>query len=31
MGVIWLDNELSPSAEVEKRLVNLLQRLAERL
>lgn len=31
IGVIWLDNELSPSAEVEKRLVNLLQRLAERL
>lgn len=31
MGIIWLDNGLLPSAEVERLLVNLLQRLAERL
>lgn len=31
MAVIWLGDELCPSYEVEKRLVNLLQRLAERL
>ncbi len=31
MGIIWLDNKLSTSAEVEKCLVNLFQRLAERL
>ena len=31
MAVIWLGDELCPSEEVEKRLVNLLQRLSERM
>ena len=31
MGIIWLGDELLPTADVEKCLVNLLHRLAERI
>ena len=31
MGFIWLGNELCSTQEVERRVVNLLQRLSERL
>lgn len=31
IGIIWLGDELIPTAAVERRLVNLLQRLAERI
>lgn len=31
LAFIWLDDKLWPTPEVEKRLVNLMQRLAERI